>query len=578
VLSDLAHELGARVAAAVHAAYGLEITAEQALIRPAAPGRRADYQSNAAMTLAKRLGRSSVKVAEAIVDHLDASGLEGRPEVAGPGFINITFDTAFLGSHVAALAADARLGLPEAPVRRRVVIDYSSPNMAKEMHVGHLRSTIIGDALVRLLEHLGHEVIRQSHLGDWGTPFGMLVEHLVDEGWNGGGHTVADLTAFYADARRKFDADEDFAERARKRVVALQAGDPDTLALWRELLEESKRHIEQVYAMLGVRLTREDYRGESTYNPLLADVAAELESQGLARISDAALCMFPTGFIGRDGEPLPLIVRKRDGGYGYAATDLATIRHRAQDLKGDYLIYVVGAPQKLHFEMIFTAARQAGWLPEDATAVHVPFGSVLGEDGRMLRTRAGATLKLTDLLGEGIDRAAAIVAERSELDTAEQARIAQAVGIGAVKYADLSSDREKDYVFDWDRMLAMDGNTAVYLQYAHARIRSVLRKAGYQPTPGPSLLLREPAERALAFKLSQFPAAVQAGAEHLDPHRLCTYLYELAVAFSGFYENCPVIAAGSDDLRDSRLRLCEYTARVLAQGLHLLGIEAPERL
>jgi arginyl-tRNA synthetase len=578
LLSDLAHELGTRVVSAVRAAFGLEITVEQALIRPAAPGRGADFQSNVAMALAKRLGRPSPEVANAVVEHLDLAGLRECPQVAGPGFINIAFDTEVLARHVAGLGADERLGFPETTQARRVVIDYSSPNMAKEMHVGHLRSTIIGDALSRLLEHAGHEVIRQNHLGDWGTPFGMLVEYLSEQGHSGSGHSVADLTAFYAEARQRFDADQDFADRARKRVVALQAGDPTTLALWQELLAESKRHIEAVYALLDVRLSPADYHGESAHNAQLAEVAAELENAGLAQVSEGALCLFPPGFTGRDDQPLPLIIRKRDGGFGYAATDLATIRHRTQDLKGDWLIYVVGAPQKLHFDMIFTAARQAAWLVEGADAVHVPFGSVLGSDGRMLRTREGGTIKLTDLLTEAVDRAEALLAERDELAVADRAQVAQAVGIGAVKYADLSSDRERDYVFDYDRMLAMDGNTAVYLQYAHARIRSLLRKADQPDGVTAPLVLTEASERSLALKLAAYPAALTGTLDALQPHRLTTYLYELAATYSSFYEHCPVLTAAEPATRESRLALSTHTARVLAQGLCLLGITAPTRL
>jgi arginyl-tRNA synthetase len=576
VLPDLAQELEQRIIAAVSAAYGITITAEQAVIRPAAPGRRADYQSNAAMPLAKQLNQPSRHVAEQIAAHLDTTGL-AQAEVAGPGFINLAFTDEHLADAVAALAADPRLGLPVQPMRR-VLIDYSSPNMAKEMHVGHLRSTIIGDALVRIFEELGHEVVRQNHLGDWGTQFGMLVEYMVAEGLAGEQFAVADLTGFYTSARARFNTDEAFAERARKRVVLLQAGDPDTLALWRQLLTESQRHMEQVYAMLGVRLTPADYQGESSYNPVLADVADELTAKGLAVTSDGALCVFPRGFTGRDGNPMPLIVRKSDGGYGYDATDLATIRYRTQELKGDDLLYVVGSPQALHFELIFTTAREANWLPPDATTAHVKFGSVLGADGKILRTRDGVELKLIDLLTEAVQRAHQIVAERSELNPVEQQRIARAVGIGAVKYADLSTHRDKDYVFDWNRMLAMDGNTAVYLQYAYARIRSMLRKSGRPTSPGSAVVITTPPERDLALKLSQYPAAVQAAAQHYEPHRLCGYLYDLAAAFTGFYENCPVLAAPTEQLRGSRLALADHTARILAHGLTLLGIQAPERL
>ncbi|MFD0856172.1 arginine--tRNA ligase, partial [Actinomadura adrarensis] len=509
-------------------------------------------------------GRPSREIAEQIAAHLDRTGLH-EPEVAGPGFINLRFTDEFLAANLLELAADERLGVPlQDP--NRVVIDYSSPNMAKEMHVGHLRSTIIGDALVRLHEELGHEVIRQNHLGDWGTPFGKLVEHLVDESLTDGDLSISDLNEFYVAASRKFDNDPAFAERSRKRVVALQAGEPTTLALWRRLLDESKRHMEAVYALLGVKLTPADYKGESSYNDVLASTCDELIAKGLAITSEGALCVFPHGFTGRDDQPMPLIIRKRDGGYNYDTTDLATIRYRSQELKGDTLLYVVGAPQSLHFRMIFAAAREADWLPPTSTAVHVAFGSVLGTDGKILASRAGASLKLVDLLNEAVARARAIVADRSELSEDEQDAIAHAVGIGAVKYADLSTARDKDYVFDWDRMLAMDGNTATYLQYAHARIRSLLRRAANTPvTPADDsaanatgLALSEPAERALALKLSQYPSAVTTTAQHNEPHRLCTYLFETATAFSAFYEYCPVLDA-APATRASRLALSAHT-------------------
>lgn len=572
---DIGDDLGQRVVAAVSIAFDAECTVEDAVVRPS-QREGVDYQINAAMALAKRLRRRSREVAETIVAHLDLGDMAESMEVAGPGFINITLCDTWLGEHAAALAADPRLGYrPEAP--RRVVIDYSSPNMAKEMHVGHLRSTIIGDALDRLMEFAGHEVIRQNHLGDWGTPFGMLVEHLVDEGLDEQHFTISDLNTFYAEARGKFDSVEGFADRARARVVALQAGDPDTLLLWERLLTESKHHIEAVYALLGVELTPDDYKGESTYQPWLNDVADELTRRGLAEVSDGALCVFPEGFTGRADKPQPLIVRKRDGGFGYDATDLATIRYRAHDLKGDHLIYVVGSPQAQHFALIFAAAREAEWISPETTTTHVGFGSVLGEDGRILRTRAGASLKLTDLLNESVERAAAIVADRTDLTETERAAIARAVGIGAVKYADLSTDRVKDYQFDWDRMLAMDGNTAVYLQYALARIRSIMRRTEQTPAPGAPVVLTEQAERDLVLALSRFPEAVQMTITHLQPHRLATYLFELATMFSSFYENCPVLKA-EGRVRDSRLALVAHTAAVLERGLDLLGIEAPQRL
>jgi arginyl-tRNA synthetase len=578
---DLADELGRRIVKAVDAAFAVEITVPEAVIRPALPERGADYQSNVAMPLAKRLSLSSRDVATRILEHFDAGDMLEPPQIGGPGFINVTLRRDWLERHALDLIQDDRLGAAEAERRSRVVIDYSSPNAAKEMHAGHLRSTIIGDALHRLLRFAGHEVIPQNHLGDWGTPFGMLIENLVEEGWSERAErTIPDINTFYREARARFESDPDFAERARRRVVALQSGDPQTLALWADLVRESVRQLDDLYRLLGVLLRPEDICPESFYNPVLPEIVEELEAEGLAVPSGGALCVFPPGFTSRDGEPLPLIVRKRDGGYTYVTTDLAAIRHRTRDLGGEYLVYVVGAPQRLHFAMLFAAARMAGWLPENARAEHVSFGSVLGPDGRMLKTRSGESVKLLDLVEEAVDRAASIVAERVELDEDERERVARAVGIGALKYADLSSDREKDYVFSWERMLAMDGNTAVYLQYANARIRSILRKAGSGPEHADQarVFLSAPAERALALKLAQFGAAVQMATEHLQPHRLCTYLYETATAFSAFYETCSVLNAESAELRASRLLLSELTSRTITVGLGLLGIEAPERL
>lgn len=572
---DVGLELAARVVAAVKSSLDLDITAAEALIRPSSrPG--ADYQCNAAMGLGKRVGRPPREVAAAIVGALDASDLVGEPEIAGPGFINLTLTDSWLAGHVEQLLGDDRLGVPVTGSPRRVAIDYSSPNVAKEMHVGHVRSTIIGDALVRLLRFRGDEVIPHNHLGDWGTPFGMLIEHLVDEGVDAD-HSISDLNIFYKEARKKFDADPAFAERARLRVVKLQSGDEQTLALWRELVDQSMQHFMKAYKMLGVGLTPEDSYGESFYNPYLADTVAELEAKGLTEISDGALCVFPKGFYNREGDPLPLIVRKSDGGYGYMSTDLATVRYWTGERGATELLYVVGTPQAQHFAMVFAASRDAGWLTPDHTAVHVNFGSILGEDGKMFRTRSGDTVKLIDLLTEAVDRAAAVVGERTDLTADERASIAHAVGIGAVKYADLSSDREKDYVFSWEKMLATDGNTATYLQYANARTLSIIRKSGETVRPGAKVTLAEKAERDLAVQLIQLPAAIQSAIDGYTPHKLATYLYETASAFTSFFEKCPVLKA-EPEVRASRLVLCALTSKVLTLGLDLLGIEAPTRL
>ncbi|HEY4025981.1 MAG TPA: arginine--tRNA ligase [Candidatus Dormibacteraeota bacterium] len=578
---DLEQELGQRYAAAVRSAFDLDVSVEDSQIRPSGRERQAqaDYQSNAAMGLAKRLGRPSPAVAAAIVERLDLGDMLEPPRVEGPGFVNLTLRRDWLERQVAELRCDDRIGVALTEAPRRTVIDYSAANIAKEMHVGHLRSTIIGDSIRRLIQFRGEHVIAQNHIGDWGTPLGMLLEHLVDEDRiHGADHSISELNSFYQAARRKFDGDPAFQERSRRRVVALQAGDEATLALWHELVDKSLRYVERLYELLGVLLTPADIAAESFYNPMLPDVAEELESRGLASVVDGALMAFPPGFTGRDGRPVPLIVRKSDGGYTYDTTDLAAIRHRARDLHADDILYVVGSTQRLHLHLVFAMAREAGWLRPESRVEHVSFGQILGPDGKLLRTRSGESIRLVELLEEAIERAAAIVAERSELTAGERRDVARAVGVGAVKYADLSGDRNKDYVFDWDRMLAMDGNTSVYLQYANARVRSVIRRAGGEVPPGTPVVLETPVERTLGLKLARFPTAVESATVHLQPHRLCTYLYETAVAFSDFYEKCSILGAETEAIRASRLVLSELTSRVMVRGLDLLGIEAPERL
>ncbi|SCE72169.1 arginyl-tRNA synthetase [Micromonospora viridifaciens] len=541
---------------------------------------RADFQSDAALALARRLGRPPRAIAAEVLERAELADLCAAAEVSGPGFLNLTVADSALGGLVSALATDPRLGVPETAAPETVVVDYSAPNVAKEMHVGHLRSTVIGDAAARLLEWRGHRVIRANHLGDWGTPFGMLIEHLVDLGEAEAARelSMGDLDSFYRTARAKFDADEAFRERSRLRVVALQGGDEATLRWWRLLVEQSERYFLSVYDLLDVTLTERDFQGESSYNDLLGPVVDDLERLGLLRQSDGAACVFPPGSVGRDGEPLPLIVRKSDGGYGYPATDLAAIRHRTGTLGATRLLYVVGLPQRRHFELVYAAAAQAGWLSPPARAEHVGFGSILGPDGRMLRSRAGGSVKLVALLEEAVARATALARARNpELGEAEAAEVGRAVGIGAVKYADLSSDRHKDYVLDWERMLSLDGNTAPYLQYAYSRIRSIFRRAGVVDRPDAVISLAEPAERALAIELVGFGAVVDEVERSLEFHHLAGYLHRLAVAFNAFYERCPVLRADGP-VRQSRLVLCDLTARVLRQGLHLLGIRTPERL
>jgi arginyl-tRNA synthetase len=536
----------------------------------------ADFQSGAALALARRLGRPPREIAADVVRAADLDDLCASVEVSGPGFVNLVVADGALGPLLDAMAADERLGVA-APARvETVVVDYSAPNVAKEMHIGHLRTTVLGDALARLLEWRGHRVVRANHLGDWGTPFGMLIEHLLDVAATDTA-SIGDLDGFYKDARAAFDADEQFRRRSRERVVALQSGDPETNRLWRLLVDHSERYFLAVYERLDVTLTAADFRGESSYNDLLAPIVDDLDAAGLLRDSDGAACVFPAGFTGRDGRPLPIIVRKSDGGFGYGATDLAALRQRTTDLGATRLLYVVGLPQRQHFEMVFAVGREAGWLAPPARAQHVGFGAILGTDGRMLRTRSGDNVKLYDVLDEAVARAADLArAKNPDLDDETVARVAAAVGIGAVKYADLSTDRVKDYVFDWDRMLSLDGNTAPYLQYAHARIRSLFRRAG-SGTPVGSIAVVDPAEHALALELLAFGTVVAEVEETLEPHRLAGHLYGVATAFSRFFERCPVLRA-EPDMRASRLALSDLTARVLRQGLGLLGITAPDRM
>jgi arginyl-tRNA synthetase len=476
-----------------------------------------------------------------------------------------------------------KLGVRDATSPRKIVIDYSAPNVAKEMHVGHLRSTVIGDALVRMLMFVGNSVLRENHVGDWGTPFGMLIEHLVDLGETHAANelSVGDLDSFYRSARKKFDESEQFQARARARVVLLQGGDKETLRLWKLLVAESTRYFQMIYRTLGVLLEDTDIMGESAYNDLLPQVVERLGKLKMLTTSDGAEVVFAEGFVNRENQPLPLIIRKTDGGYNYATSDLACVIDRVERLNADLLLYVVGAPQAQHLQMVAAVSKQAGWLNSSREMVHVSFGNVLGADKKMLKTRSGETVKLDALLTEAIERAATAVAEKNpELSDAAKAAIARTVGIGAVKYADLSTDRIKDYTFDWDRMLSFDGNTAPYLQYAHARICSIFRRANIERTSVRSFAptICHAAERELAMRVLQFDSALWDTIDKYSPHRLCTYLYELATSFSSFYEQCPVLKAETESARASRLMLCDLTARVLQTGLGVLGIESPEQM
>jgi arginyl-tRNA synthetase len=576
-MTDPEATLDALVRQALAAELGSEYSGADPQIRPSD---FADYQSNAALGLSKRVGRPPREIAAPVADQLTAAAEVASAEVSGPGFINITLADDWIASQANGQLDDPRLGVPLAEQAQRIVVDYSAPNVSKEMHVGHLRTTVVGDAVVRVLGYLGHEVIRANHIGDWGTQFGLLLEHLHDVGEQAAYDQLAagEINAFYQAAKHKFDDDPSFAERSRLRVVALQSGDPETLRLWQILVRDSEQYYRTIYDRLGVTLTDTDLAPESFYNDMLADVCDELESLGVAVISDGALCAFPPGFTARDGTPLPIILRKSDGGYGYDATDMAAIRYRIRDLGADRLIYVVGSEQSLHFAMIFAVARQAGWLTDKVRAEHAAIGMVAGADGKRFRTRSGSSVKLITLIDEAVDRAEEVIRDRYD-DPEQRHEIALEVGIGALKYGDLSVGRDSNYVLDFDRLLALTGNTGPYLQYAAARIRSIFARAGLDPAEVGSgtIVLGTPAERALALQLLRFGRAVEDVTLLAEPHKLAAFLFEVASVFTTFYEHCPVLTA-SDQTRQSRLALCALTLRVLVTGLGLLGISVPARM
>ena len=575
-MTDPEAALGALVQQALAAELGAEFAAADPLIRPSA---FADYQSNVAMSLSRQLGRAPRDIAGPVAAQLTEHDAVASAAVSGPGFINITLSDEWIATQSSAQLADPRLGVATADPAQRVVVDYSGPNVAKELHAGHLRATVVGDAIARILGYLGHDVIRAAHLGDWGTNFGMMIEHAIDIGDRATYEQLAagEFSAFYQAARVKFEGDPVFADRARKRVVQLQAGEPDTMRLWRVLVDDSMEYLRTIYGRLNVTLTDADMAPESFYNSMLGDVSDELESKGLAVMSDGALCAFPPGFTGRDGKPVPIMLRKSDGGYGYDSTDAAAIRYRLIELGVNRIIYVVGSEQHQHLEMIFELARQAGWLVPPATAEHAVIGLMTGPGGQRLRTRSGESVKLASLMDEAVDRAATVIADRYD-DPAERSQIAEAVGIGALKYGDLSVARDSGYVLDFDRLLALTGNTGPYLQYAAARIRSIFARAGLDPASatGP-IMLGTSAERALGLRLLGFGRAVSDAAANAEPHKLATFLFELASSFTTFYEQCPVLTAAGET-RQSRLALSALTLRVLMTGLGLLGIPVPERM
>lgn len=539
------------------------------------------YQANGMMAVAKKLGMAPRQLAEQVLTHLDLSGIASKVEIAGPGFINIFLEPAFLAEQVQQALASDRLGVSQ-PTRQTIVVDYSAPNVAKEMHVGHLRSTIIGDAAVRTLEFLGHHVIRANHVGDWGTQFGMLIAWLEKQQQeNAGDMALADLEGFYRDAKKHYDEDEAFAERARNYVVKLQSGDTYFREMWRKLVDITMTQNQITYDRLNVTLTRDDVMGESLYNPMLPGIVADLKAKGLAVESEGATVVFLDEFKNKEGDPMGVIIQKKDGGYLYTTTDIACAKYRYETLHADRVLYYIDSRQHQHLMQAWTIVRKAGYVPDSVPLEHHMFGMMLGKDGKPFKTRAGGTVKLADLLDEALERARRLVAEKNpDMPADELEKLANAVGIGAVKYADLSKNRTTDYIFDWDNMLAFEGNTAPYMQYAYTRVLSVFRKADIdeQALASAPVIISEDREAQLAARLLQFEETLTVVAREGTPHVMCAYLYDVAGLFSGFYEHCPILSAENDAVRNSRLKLAQLTAKTLKLGLDTLGIETVERM
>ncbi|WP_312209293.1 arginine--tRNA ligase [Pseudescherichia sp.] len=550
-------------------------------VRQSAKVQFGDYQANGVMAVAKKLGMPPRQVAEQVLTHLDLNGIASKVEIAGPGFINIFLDPAFLADHVNQALTSDRLGLSR-PEPQTIVVDYSAPNVAKEMHVGHLRSTIIGDASVRTLELLGHKVIRANHVGDWGTQFGMLIAFLeLKQQENAGEMALADLEAFYREAKKHYDEDEAFAERARGYVVKLQGGDEYCRQMWRKLVDITMAQNQVNYDRLNVTLTSKDVMGESLYNPMLPGIVADLKAKGLAVESEGATVVFLDEYKNKEGEPMGVIIQKKDGGYLYTTTDIACAKYRYETLHADRVLYYIDSRQHQHLMQAWTIVRKAGYVPESVPLEHHMFGMMLGKDGKPFKTRAGGTVKLSDLLDEALERARRLVAEKNpDMPADELEKLANAVGIGAVKYADLSKNRTTDYIFDWDNMLAFEGNTAPYMQYAYTRVLSVFRKAEIDESvlANANVVITEDREAQLAARLLQFEETLNVVAREGTPHVMCSYLYDLAGLFSGFYEHCPILTAESDETRLSRLKLAQLTAKTLKMGLDTLGIQTVERM
>lgn len=540
-----------------------------------------EYQFNGAMALAKQLKQKPRDIAELILEKVNLSDVADKLEVAGPGFINVHLADKWLANQCELALHDPRLGIAKAP-QQTVVVDYSSPNLAKEMHVGHLRTTIIGDAVVKVLEFLGHKVIRQNHMGDWGTQFGMLLAHLSDKLEEEVAETaLSDLEVFYREAKVRFDEEDGFADRAREYVVKLQGGDKQCLALWDKFIDISIQHSEEVYEKLNVSLTRDDIMGESAYNDDLANVVSDLKEKGIAVEDQGAQVVFIPELADKEGNPAVYIVQKSGGGYLYSTTDLAAMRYRSQKLGADRTLILTDARQALHFRQTEIVGRKAGFMQPGQSYEHCPFGMMLGSDGKPFKTRSGGTVKLVELLDEAVERAANLIAKRdTDLSQDELATVARKVGIGAVKYADLSKNRTTDYMFSWDSMLSFEGNTAPYLQYAFTRVQSLFRKAGIGLENLPyDIVLSEKQEHHLAVLLMQFEEVIGTVSRDATPHVLCTYLYDVASAFMSFYEACPILKPGTDDnVKHSRLALSALVSRTLEQGLTLLGIETLEKM
>lgn len=553
-----------------------------AAVRQSAKAQFGDYQANGIMGVAKQLGTNPREFAQKVLDVLDLDGIASKTEIAGPGFINIFLSEAFLAKQADIALTDEHLGVTK-EAQKTIVADYSAPNVAKEMHVGHLRSTIIGDAVVRTLEFLGHKVIRANHIGDWGTQFGMLIanlERVQQESGNEVSMELSDLEAFYRESKKLYDEDEVFAAKARNYVVKLQSGDEFCAQMWKKLVDITMIQNQRNYDRLNVSLTRDDVMGESMYNDMLPGIVADLKEKGLAQEDDGAQVVFLEEYKNKDGEPMGVIIQKRDGGFLYTTTDIACAKYRYETLGADRVLYFIDSRQHQHLMQAWTIVRKAGYVPEEVTLEHHAFGMMLGKDGRPFKTRAGGTVRLADLLDEAQERAAKLIESKNpDLDAAEKANIANTVAMAAVKYADLSKHRTTDYVFDWDNMLAFEGNTAPYMQYAYTRVASIFAKAGVSmDNLTGEIKVTQEKEKALIAKLLQFEEAVQAVAREGQPHIMCSYLFELAGQFSSFYEACPILVAEDESVKQSRLKLAALTAKTIKQGLSLLGIDTLERM